>query len=158
MTFGLSAAPNLALWCLKQLADDEGHWFSRASSVLQRDFYIDDVLIGANTKEEVLSLRKELTDLLQSVGLNIGEWASNDQGILQGLSERDKSQRLQLSDSNPKNTRHILEFPRRCGTYNKAIHQFCDRQNLRSTRIARASDHSSNDYTSTSLVVEGRLG
>ena len=96
MTFGLSAAPNLALWCLKQLADDEGHWFSRASSVLQRDFYIDDVLIGANTKEEVLSFRKELTDLLPSIGLNIGEWASNDQGILQGLSERDKKPKVTI--------------------------------------------------------------
>ncbi|XP_033362368.1 uncharacterized protein LOC117240438 [Bombus vosnesenskii] len=96
VTFGLSAAPYLALRCLKMLADDEGHRFPRASSALRRDFYVDDALTGADTKEEVLPLRKELTELLQSAGLNIREWASNDQSILQGLSEQDKSRRLQL--------------------------------------------------------------
>ncbi|XP_033359092.1 uncharacterized protein LOC117238345 [Bombus vosnesenskii] len=96
VTFGLSAAPYLALRCLKKLADDEGHRFPRASSALRRDFYVDDALTGADTKEEVLPLRKELTELLQSAGLNIREWASNDQSILQGLSEQDKSRRLQL--------------------------------------------------------------
>ncbi|XP_068965518.1 uncharacterized protein [Bombus flavifrons] len=99
VTFGLSAAPYLALRCLKQLADDEGHRFPRASSALRRDFYVDDALTGADTKEEVLSLRRELTELLQSAGLNIREWASNDQSILQGLSEQDKSRRLRLGES-----------------------------------------------------------
>jgi hypothetical protein len=33
VTFGLSAAPYLALRCLKQLADDEGHRFPRTSSI-----------------------------------------------------------------------------------------------------------------------------
>lgn len=99
MTFGLSAAPYLALRYLKQLADDEGHRFPRASSVLQRDFYVDDALTGADTKEEVLSVRHELTDLLRSVGLNIREWASNDMDILRGLSEKDTNRRLQLGES-----------------------------------------------------------
>ncbi|XP_043604824.1 uncharacterized protein LOC122577568 [Bombus pyrosoma] len=99
VTFGLSAAPYLALRCLKQLADDEGHRFPRASSALQRDFYVDDALTGADTKEEVLSLRKELTELLQSAGLTIRKWASNDQSILQGLSDQDTSRRLQLGES-----------------------------------------------------------
>ncbi|XP_043604779.1 uncharacterized protein LOC122577510 [Bombus pyrosoma] len=72
VTFGLSAAPYLALRCLKQLADDEGHRFPRASSALQRDFYVDDALTGADTKEE---------------------------SILQGLSDQDTSRRLQLGES-----------------------------------------------------------
>ena len=37
VTFGLSAAPYLAIRCLKQLADDEGHRYPRAAMVLQRD-------------------------------------------------------------------------------------------------------------------------
>ena len=99
VTFGLSGAPYLALRSLKQLADDEGHRFPRASSILQRNFYVDDALTGADTKEEVLSIRKELSDLLQSAGFNIKEWASNDPGILKGLSEQDKCRKLQLGDS-----------------------------------------------------------
>jgi hypothetical protein len=34
VTFGLSAAPYLAIRCLKQLAEDEGHRFPRAAQVL----------------------------------------------------------------------------------------------------------------------------
>ncbi|XP_071867010.1 uncharacterized protein [Bombus fervidus] len=99
VTFGLSAAACLALRCLKQLAEDEGHRFPRASSILRRDFYVDDALTGADTKEEAVSIRKELTKLLRSAGLNIREWASNDQDILRGLSEVDKNRRLQLGES-----------------------------------------------------------
>ena len=99
VTFGLSAAPYLAIRCLKQLADDEGHQFPRASLVLKRDFYVDDALTGADTKEEVLSIRKELTDLLQSGGFNIRGWASNDSDVLKGLSEQDKCRKLQLGES-----------------------------------------------------------
>ena len=79
VTVGLSAAPHLALRCLKKLADD--------------------ALTGADTKEEVLSIRKELTDLLQSGGFNIRGWASNDSDILRGLSEQDKCRKLQLGES-----------------------------------------------------------
>lgn len=55
VTFGLSAAPYLALRCLKQLEDDEGYRFPRASSVLQRDFYVDDALTGADTRSQINS-------------------------------------------------------------------------------------------------------
>jgi hypothetical protein len=46
-----------------------------------------------------VSIRKELNKLLRSAGLNIREWACNDQDILRGLSEIDKNQRLQLGES-----------------------------------------------------------
>jgi hypothetical protein len=46
-----------------------------------------------------VSIRKELSKLLRSAGLNIREWACNDQDILRGLSEIDKNQRLQLGES-----------------------------------------------------------
>jgi hypothetical protein len=71
----------------------------RGPSILRRDFYVDGALTGVDTKEEVVSIRKELTKLLRSAGLNIREWASNDQDILRGLSEIDKNQRLQLGES-----------------------------------------------------------
>ena len=71
VTFGLPAAPYLAIRCLKQLADDEGHRYPRAAMVLQRDFYVDDVLTGVDTKDEARSLRTELTKLLKLAGLNI---------------------------------------------------------------------------------------
>jgi hypothetical protein len=43
-------APYLANRCLKQLAKDEGHRFPRVAQVLQRNFYVNDALTGADTK------------------------------------------------------------------------------------------------------------
>ncbi|XP_043591764.1 uncharacterized protein LOC122571743 [Bombus pyrosoma] len=99
VTFGLSAAPYLAIRCLKQLADDEGHRYPRAAMVLQRDFYVDDVLTGVNTRAEAQSLRTELTELLKLAGLNIRKWASNDRKLLRGLSQHDINDELQLGES-----------------------------------------------------------
>ncbi|XP_033314107.1 uncharacterized protein LOC117216648 [Bombus bifarius] len=99
VTFGLSAAPYLAIRCLKQLADDEGHRYPRAATVLQRDFYVDDVLTGVDTRVEARSLRTELTELLKLAGLNIRKWASNDRELLRGLPEQDITDKLLLGES-----------------------------------------------------------
>ncbi|XP_060823985.1 uncharacterized protein LOC132911380 [Bombus pascuorum] len=108
VTFGLSAAPYLAIRCLKQLAEDEGHRFPRASSVLQRDFYVDDALTGADTIcEEALSIRTELTELFQLAGLKIRKWAYNNQELLNGLSDHDINQNLQ-PESQPLKTLGIF--------------------------------------------------
>ena len=99
MTFGLSAAPYLAIRCLKQLADDERHRYPRAAMFLQRGFYVDDVLTRVDTKDEARSLRTELTELLKLADLNIRKWASNDRELLRGLSEQDINDKLLLGES-----------------------------------------------------------
>nr|XP_031847717.1 uncharacterized protein LOC116433611 [Nomia melanderi] len=82
ITFGLSAAPYLAIRCLTQLAQDEGHRFPQAAKILRRDFYVDDALTGASTIEEARSLREDLMQLLRSAGLNIRQWAANHEALL----------------------------------------------------------------------------
>nr|XP_033202459.1 uncharacterized protein LOC117163846 [Bombus vancouverensis nearcticus] len=99
VTFGLSAAPDLAIRCLKQLADDGGHRYPRAATVLQRDFYVDDVLTGVDRKVEARSWRTELTELLKLAGLNVRKWASNDRELLRGHSEQDINDKLLLGES-----------------------------------------------------------
>ncbi|XP_071870594.1 uncharacterized protein [Bombus fervidus] len=98
VTFGLSVAPYLTIRCLKQLADDEGHRYPRAATVLQRDFYVDDVLTGVDTGVEARLLRTELTELLKLAGLNFRKWASNDRELLNGLSEQDIKDKLLLGE------------------------------------------------------------
>ncbi|XP_076382764.1 uncharacterized protein LOC143260624 [Megalopta genalis] len=108
VTFGLSAPPYLAIRCLKQLAQDEGHQFPFAAKILQRDFYVDDALTGASTIQEALTLRNELTQLLHSAGLNIRQWASNDQELLSGLPDQNINQKLHLGESSTIKTLGIV--------------------------------------------------
>ncbi|XP_033363129.1 uncharacterized protein LOC117241277 [Bombus vosnesenskii] len=69
------------------------------STSLQRDFYVDDVLTGVDTRVEARSLRTELTELLKLAGLNIRKWASNDRELLRGLPEKDINDKLLLGES-----------------------------------------------------------
>ncbi|XP_033348712.1 uncharacterized protein LOC117232989 [Bombus vosnesenskii] len=108
VTFGLSAAPYLAIRCLKQLAEDEGPRFPRAAQILRRDFYVDDALTGADTKDEALSVRNDLTKLLKLAGLNIRKWASHDRDLLRGLPEEDTNQKLHLGESSTLKTLGVL--------------------------------------------------
>lgn len=49
VTYGTVSAPYLALQVIKQLIQDEGKDFPLASSILQDNIYVDDVLFGAET-------------------------------------------------------------------------------------------------------------
>ncbi|XP_046142332.1 uncharacterized protein LOC123987949 [Osmia bicornis bicornis] len=99
VTFGLSAAPYLAIRCLSQLAQDEGHRFPDAAQSLVRDFYVDDLLTGAPTVQGALALRDQMIQLLNSAGLQIRQWASNHKPLLHGLPEQHINKRLHLGES-----------------------------------------------------------
>ncbi|XP_036142116.1 uncharacterized protein LOC118645350 [Monomorium pharaonis] len=88
VTFGVASAPFLAIRTIQQLADDEGLKFTRARDVLKRDLYVDDLLTGADSFNEVLEIRDEIIELLQRSGFNIRQWASNHKHALDNMSEK----------------------------------------------------------------------
>ncbi|XP_036149096.1 uncharacterized protein LOC118647762 [Monomorium pharaonis] len=88
MTFGVASAPFLAIRTIQQLTDDEGSKFTRARDVLKRYLYVDDLLTGADSLDEVLKIRDEIIKLLQRDGFNIRQWASNHKHALNNMSEK----------------------------------------------------------------------
>ncbi|XP_062534730.1 uncharacterized protein LOC134203906, partial [Armigeres subalbatus] len=53
VTYGTASAPYQATRCLMQLAEDEALDFPVASRIVREDFYVDDVLSGADTLDEL---------------------------------------------------------------------------------------------------------
>ncbi|XP_049294150.1 uncharacterized protein LOC125769458 [Anopheles funestus] len=86
VTYGLSPSSFLATRTLLQLADDEGAHYLNAQAALKRNFYVDDLIGGANTVEDTFRLRQELSDLLAKGGFELRKWTSNHLGVLSGLS------------------------------------------------------------------------
>ena len=99
VTFGTACAPFLAIRTLHQLAEDERESFPIASSVLKRDFYVDDLLTGASTFQEALNLRNESIDLLKKGGFNLRKWASNDPQLIKGFSNEHSKAFISLDPS-----------------------------------------------------------
>ncbi|XP_055912928.1 uncharacterized protein LOC129946684 [Eupeodes corollae] len=87
VTYGTAAAPFLAVRVLKQLAADSSISHPRASKILLEDFYVDDVITGSDTIDDIISLRMELVELLKSAGLNLRKWTTNCWPLLISLPE-----------------------------------------------------------------------
>ncbi|XP_075155635.1 uncharacterized protein LOC142228991 [Haematobia irritans] len=77
VTYGTSCAPYLSVRVLEQLAYDYKSKFPIASKVVMEDFYVDDVITGAQTEEEIVFIRDNLVNLLAQAGLELRKWVSN---------------------------------------------------------------------------------
>ena len=97
VTYGTTSAPFLASRTLKQLADDEQENFPLASVVLQRDFYVDDLMTGSNNLDDAIILQKEMIALLKSAGMELSKWCSNHPVILSQLPDSMKQQFIQFN-------------------------------------------------------------
>ncbi|XP_075163365.1 uncharacterized protein LOC142235999 [Haematobia irritans] len=77
VTYGTSSAPFLAIRCLQYLSEIYKELFPRGSLVLRKGFYVDDLLTGADSIEELSIIKSELIEILNSAGFNITKWLSN---------------------------------------------------------------------------------
>ncbi|GFX26435.1 pro-Pol polyprotein [Trichonephila clavipes] len=85
IAYGTASAPYLAIKCLQQLALNEANNFPLASKTALNDFYVDDLMSGANSLSEALELQKQLTQMFSSAGLVLRKWASNFNELLNSI-------------------------------------------------------------------------
>ncbi|GFX76207.1 integrase catalytic domain-containing protein [Trichonephila clavipes] len=64
ITYGTSCAPFLAIRTLKQLCVDEKHCFPQAAMLSKDNFYIDDLLAGADSLDSARKIVHELQHLM----------------------------------------------------------------------------------------------
>ncbi|XP_066585448.1 uncharacterized protein [Prorops nasuta] len=88
VTFGVSSSSFLAIRTLKQFAEDEGNKFPIGAEVLKNNLYVDDLLTGADTLNEILDIRNELIALLKLGGFKIRKWASNHPQAVEFMDEK----------------------------------------------------------------------
>ncbi|XP_015123483.1 uncharacterized protein LOC107045664 [Diachasma alloeum] len=88
VTFGTAAAPFLAIRTIQQLARDEAQNFPRASKLLLRDFYVDDFISGADSLDELITIRDDMIALLSRGGFVIRQWSSNHRSALDTIDRR----------------------------------------------------------------------
>ncbi|XP_029172199.1 uncharacterized protein LOC114941382 [Nylanderia fulva] len=85
VTYGTSSASFLATRCLQHLAQKHADEFAIGSGCVLRDFYVDDLLTGANTLSEVRRVREETVALLKRGRFELGRWASNCRELLKDV-------------------------------------------------------------------------
>lgn len=53
-----------------------------------RDFYVDDFISGAESLDDIRSIRDEMINLSSRGGFTIRQWASNHDSALKGIDKR----------------------------------------------------------------------
>ncbi|GFU86320.1 integrase catalytic domain-containing protein [Trichonephila clavipes] len=86
VTYGLASASFLTTRCIKQIAlDDKDN--PNLSRVLQEDIYMDDLLSGADTPNNAISICKDIAHVLSTRGFHLRKWNSNSTEFLAQFSE-----------------------------------------------------------------------
>ncbi|XP_076245382.1 uncharacterized protein LOC143185936 [Calliopsis andreniformis] len=106
VTYGTASAPFLATRALRQLGEDHAVSFPSTSRAIIKDFYVDDLLTGANSIDEARKLRREISDILHSAGFPLRKWASNDSRILD--NEDEGPQRVEIKEDKDSKTLGLL--------------------------------------------------
>ncbi|KYM87991.1 hypothetical protein ALC53_03209, partial [Atta colombica] len=83
VTYGTAFASFLATRCLKHLAEQHVIINSLAVRHASFDFYVDDMLTGADTIDELKLIRDETIQLLKLGAFDLSKWTSNCPELLQ---------------------------------------------------------------------------
>ena len=87
VTFGVSASSFAANMAVKQNAIDHAYECPLAADVVEKSFYVDDCLSGADDRETAIKLQEQLRDLFARGGFLLRKWNSNDPLVLQSIPE-----------------------------------------------------------------------
>ena len=98
VTYGTKPASFLAIHAMHQLAADEQTQHPLGVKIIRQDFYVDDLISGGNSIDEVVSIRTDVTALLLKGEFAIRKWCSNEPEILQGIPHDQCEQFLKFND------------------------------------------------------------
>lgn len=87
VTYGTASASFLATRCLKQVALEIENENPDVSSVILRDFYVDDLITGASDECGAIVMARQVSDTLRKYCFELRKWSSNEQAVLDALGK-----------------------------------------------------------------------
>lgn len=87
VTFGLASSPYLAVRCVVQAARKAQKDYPEAVKVLEKDFYMDDCVTGADSVAKAIEIAKDVNRVLIGAGFDLRKWKSNKKAVLDAMNE-----------------------------------------------------------------------
>ena len=101
--YGTASAPFLATKCLQRAAISGKEKYPIAYHHIMDNFYVDDLVSGGDSVEEVIQVRYEIQECLSQHGFFMRKWSSNDVAVTQAIKEsRDTTELLVNEDDEAK--------------------------------------------------------
>ncbi|KAJ3617930.1 hypothetical protein MTP99_007013 [Tenebrio molitor] len=115
VTYGTACAPFIAVRCVQQIAVENKEKYPDAYPVIIHDFYMDDMLTGADTAEEVVKIRQQVTSVLADGQFELRKWAANSETMIPVESS------VEISDSQS----GLINFDKSCEAKTLGIYWNC---------------------------------
>ena len=119
VTYGTASAPFLAVRCLKQLGMECND--PKIAEIITHDFYVDDLLTGGDTIDDVINIKDKVTAALASACMPLRKFKSNASQV---MSDSQSSINLNIGSKEPSKTLGLgwsLESDELYFTINRAI-------------------------------------
>lgn len=87
VTYGTTPASFMATQCLVTLAEEFKNQYPEASRVIAKDFYMDDLMSGADSEEQCSILEQQISRILNSAKLPLRKWCSNSSTVLKKIGK-----------------------------------------------------------------------
>ncbi|XP_061716620.1 uncharacterized protein LOC133524551 [Cydia pomonella] len=83
--YGVSSAPFLACRTIQQLANNDGHKYPKAKTVLTSDIYVDDVVTGSSSLDDARDIKSQVIALFKLGSFELRKWVSNRPELLRDM-------------------------------------------------------------------------
>lgn len=97
VTYGTASAPFLAVRSLIKIAEDCNE--ERVKKVIEEDFYMDDLMTGADSVQECSEIKQKVEQQLMKFGFHLRKWLTNNSSVLEdSMQQRSEENYLINSD------------------------------------------------------------
>ncbi|GFX31453.1 integrase catalytic domain-containing protein [Trichonephila clavipes] len=83
-SLNLSRAQTSSRWCatIRHHIEKYKHEFPHTVELLDRNFYVDDLISGGNEFEEALLASRRAKNIMEAAGINLRKWITNDVNLM----------------------------------------------------------------------------
>ncbi|GFV99917.1 integrase catalytic domain-containing protein [Trichonephila clavipes] len=83
VNFGVSSSPFLLAATIRHHIEKYKHEFPDTVELLDRNFYVDDLISGGNEFEEALQTSRRAKNIMEAVGMDLRKWITNDANLME---------------------------------------------------------------------------
>ncbi|XP_055590870.1 uncharacterized protein LOC129742953 [Uranotaenia lowii] len=98
VTYGEAASSFLACRALHQVGEEIRSHQPSIADIIQKCFYVDNLMMGGNSAEGLLSQRKAVEAALLQRGFPLRKWASNDASIIEDVPADDLEKEINIGN------------------------------------------------------------
>ncbi|GFW90605.1 uncharacterized protein TNCV_566431 [Trichonephila clavipes] len=83
VNFGVSSSPFLLAATIRHHIEKYKHEFPHTVELLDRNFYVDDLISGGNEFEEALQTSRRAKNIMEAAGMDLRKWITNDANLME---------------------------------------------------------------------------